>query len=361
MKKNALSLLLGGLLMTAVGAVSAADATDNWELNVKERTPPFSEKGEWKDAVYKPLPKSDVSEKWNICVLFPHTKDPYYMAMTYGAVTEAKAKGIALNVFAAGGYTELPTQISQLEDCVSRGADGIAMVAISATGLNRAIARAADQGVPTAITGGDVTSDRVAARAQGNWFDAGRMVGEYLMKKHPKGSDSVKVVWLGGPEAPRWSKDSADGFVATLKDVDNIEVVKVIWGEPSKAAQIPLIEDALLAYPDVDYIGGIAPAIEAGIQVLKEKGKTDIGLLSSYTTPVVEAGLRDGSVEATATDYTAAQARVAIDQLVRLLEEKPVAQDVDTGFGIIDQESVKTHNRALSLAPEGWEPYFEVK
>jgi len=362
MKNNSfLSLWLGAALLSAAGVATADDASSSWQFPVKERTPAFSTDGVWKEALYQPLPKSEVSKKWRLCVLFPHTKDPYYLSMTYGAVKEAEAKGAALNVFAAGGYTELPTQISQMEDCISSGADGIAMVAISATGLNRTIAKAADQGVPVAITGGDVTSDRVAARAQGNWFDAGRLVGEYLKQQHPPGSKDIKVIWLGGPEAPRWSKDSADGFVATVKDAANIEVLKVIWGEPSKAAQIPLIEDALLAYPDVDYIAGIAPGIAAGIQVLKEKNRGDISLISSYTTPETEAGLRDGTVKAIASDYTAAQARAAIDQLVRILEKKPVMLDVDTGFTMIDQETVKTYDRDLSLAPEGWTPYFEVK
>ncbi len=359
-KKNVLSWVLGAALLSTAGLTQAADSAD-WQFPVRERTPAFSKDGVWKEVAYKPLPKSEVTKKWHLCVLFPHTKDPYYMAMTYGAVKEAEAKGIALNVFAAGGYTELPTQISQMEDCVSRGADGIAMVAISATGLNRTIAKAADQGVPVAITGGDVTSDRVAARAQGDWFDAGRLVGEYLKKKHAADGKKVKVIWLGGPEAPRWSKDSADGFVKTVANDANIEVLKVVWGEPSKAAQIPLIEDTLLAYSDIDYIAGIAPGIAAGIQVLKEKGRSDIKLLSSYTTPETEAGLRDGSVEAIVSDYTAAQARVAIDQLVRILEKKPVMRDVDTGFTTIEQSMVKTYPRDLSLAPEDWKPYFEVK
>lgn len=358
--QNALKWLAGSSLALLMGAAGAAESAD-WQFPVKERSPAFAKDGVWQDVTYKPLPASEVSKKWNLCVLFPHTKDPYYMAMTYGAVKEAESKGAALNVFAAGGYTELPTQISQMEDCISRGADGIAMVAISATGLNRTIAKAADQGVPVAITGGDVTSDRVAARAQGNWFDAGRLAGEYLKQKHGTDGRKIKVIWLGGPEAPRWSKDSADGFVKTVADADNIEVLKVVWGEPSKAAQIPLIEDALLAYADVDYIAGIAPGIAAGIQVLKEKGRSDIKLLSSYTTPETEAGLRDGSVDAIVTDYTAAQARVAIDQLVRILEKKPAMLDVDTGFTVIDRNMVSSYDRELSLAPDNWTPTFEVK
>ncbi|WP_425416896.1 TMAO reductase system periplasmic protein TorT [Oricola indica] len=357
MKSLVTALLVSSLAMIA----GSASADNNWSMTIKSRSPAFDVQGEWTEKKYTPLPASEVTEKWEICVLFPHTKDPYYIAMTYGAVAEAEAKGLSMSVFAAGGYTELPTQISQMEDCITRGADAIMMVAISATGLNRTISAAAEKGIPVAITGGEVDSDDVAARSLGNWFDSGRIAGEYLNSLHPAGSEPVKVLWMAGPEGPNWSRDSADGFVKTVEGNDAIEVVKVIWGDSGKATQIPLIEDALQAYPDIKYIGGIAPAIEGGIQVLKEKGREDIKLIASYMTPELEKALRNGEVLGVVTDYTAAQARIAIDQLVRILEEKDVDADVDTGFGMIDAKNVNAVDRSLSLAPEGWEPYFRVE
>ncbi|MEQ9691787.1 MAG: TMAO reductase system periplasmic protein TorT [Bauldia litoralis] len=348
-------------LAAFAGMTGVAVAADDWSMDVRTRAPAFDTEGTWTDKTYTPLPASEVSEKWDICVLFPHTKDPYYIAMTYGAVTEAEAKGASMSVNAAGGYTELPTQISQMEDCITGGADAIMMVAISATGLNRTISAAKAKGIPVAITGGDVDSDDVAARSLGNWFDSGRIAAEYLNELHPAGSEPVKVLWMAGPEGPNWSRDSADGFVKTVEGNDAIEVVKVIWGDSGKATQIPLIEDALQAYPDIKYIGGIAPAIEGAIQVLKEKDRGDIQLVASYMTPELEKSLRDGEVLGVVTDYTAAQSRVAIDQLIRILEETEVDADVDTGFGMIDASNVETVDRSLSLAPDGWEPYFSVE
>lgn len=357
MKSLTVSLAVASLSLFAAPAV----AQDSWSVPVKVRTPAFDAKGTWTQKDYIPLPASEVTKKWDICVLFPHTKDPYYIAMTYGAVSEAKAKGLTMSVYAAGGYTELPNQIAQMEDCITRGADAMMMVGISATGLNRTIAAGAKKGIPLAITGGEVDSPDVAARALGNWYDSGRIAGEYLNKLHPPGSKPVQVLWMAGPEGPNWSRDSADGFIKTVKGNNAIDVAKVIWGEPGKASQIALIEDALQAYPNVKYIAGIAPAIEGGIQVLKEKGRQDIKLISSYMTPETETALRKGEVLGVVTDYTAAQASVAIDQLVRILEGKKVDQDVDTGFAMVDASNVATVNRALSLAPQGWEPYFQVK
>ena len=67
--------------------------------------------------------------------------------------------------------------------------------------------------------------------------------------------------------------------------------------EPNiKATQIPLIEDALQAYPDIKYIGGIAPAIEGGIQVLKEKGRDDIKLVAENTMLATVTSLKPGKM-----------------------------------------------------------------
>jgi ABC-type sugar transport system, periplasmic component len=208
---------------------------------------------------------------------------------------------------------------------------------------------------------GEVDSGDVAARALGNWFDSGRIAAEYLLDRHPEGSEPVKVLWMAGPEGPNWSVDSAGGFVKTIGDSSAIEIQKVIWGEPGKAAQISLIEDALQAYPDVDYIGGIAPAIEGAVQVVKEKGRDDIQLIASYMTPETLASLESGEVLGVVTDFTAAQAAIAIDQLVRILEGKEVDLDVDTGFAMLDAKTMDDYDRALSLAPVGWEPYFQVE
>ena len=338
-----------------------AAAQETWSLPVKSRAPAFDAAGVWESKKYVPLQASELSKKWDICVLFPHTKDPYYVSMTYGAVKEAEEKGISLTVYAAGGYTELPQQISQMEDCLTRGADGIMMVAISDTGLDRSIDAAAAKGVPVVITGGgDVGSTGVGAKALGQYTDTGLLIGNYLNAKHPAGGEKTKILWMAGPEGPRWSRDATDGFLETVKDNDSIEVVKVIWGDAGKTVQIPLIEDALQVYPDIKYIGGIAPAIEGAIQVLKEKNRTDIGLLSYYISPEVEQGVREGTVLGVVTDLTAAQARLGVDQAVRLLEKKGVEADVDPGFMLIDSSNIDTYDRSLSLAPVGWEPYFQV-
>ena len=127
--------------------IPAAAIADSWSpIDAQEVTPAFSADGAVNSITYTAL---DSAEKaWNLCVSFPHMKDAYWLGVDYGVIDEAKRLGVNLNVVEAGGYTELSRQISQIEDCVSGGADAVIIGAISAEGLNNVIAEVAGKGIP---------------------------------------------------------------------------------------------------------------------------------------------------------------------------------------------------------------------
>src|ERR1700692_414023 len=87
-------------------------------------------------------------KKWNICVSFPHMKDAYWLAVDYGVSEEAKDLGVAMHLVEAGGYTNLNKQISQIEDCVSNGAQAVDIGAISYDGLNETVKRLHEKNIP---------------------------------------------------------------------------------------------------------------------------------------------------------------------------------------------------------------------
>lgn len=80
-------------------------------------------------AIYSPLAKA--AKKWRVCVLFPHMKDSIWLAVDYGIVEEAKRLGITADIYQAGGYENLPKQLSQFDDCLAGGYDAIVVGAIS--------------------------------------------------------------------------------------------------------------------------------------------------------------------------------------------------------------------------------------
>ena len=352
LRRNIVALFGGALALTVGSAAMAAD----WSMPVSV----FADDGSVSEMIYEPLDVSQITQKWDLCVIFPHVKDPYYTAYTYGSIVEAQRIGASLNVLAAGGYTELAKQISLVEDCVASGKDGIVLTAVSTEGLNPAIEEAIGAGIPVIDLGIGVTTPDISGRVTSSYEAAGINLGEYLKARHPAGSGKVQVLWLPGPAGSGWVEDATRGFQETIVDSD-IEVVKVMYGDTGKTVQMKLIEDGLLAYPDIEYIAGAAPAAEGAVQVLRQSGIEGIEVMAFYPTPATVAGLSDGSVAAVVSDNTAMQPRIAIDMLVRILEGIEGPRNVGPGFFTVDTDSVASWDPATTLAPDEWELVFEVE
>ena len=136
------------------------------------------------------------TQNWKICVSYPHLKDPFFLAANYGAVEEAKRLGVSIQVLDAGGYTQLNNQITQIEDCVAGGAQAVVLVAVSADGMDNLLRSLRDKNIVVIDATNGVSSDDVDARVLTNPHDEAYRAGEWLAKKHPKGSPEVRVVPL---------------------------------------------------------------------------------------------------------------------------------------------------------------------
>ena len=110
----ALATLLGaGVMIAAAGNVGLAqDATpmagtaedlanENWTWPVQ-----YVVDGEKQPiSMYEPIATGDITKPWNICVAFPHLKDPYWLGANYGIAEEIRRDGATMQLFEAGGYT----------------------------------------------------------------------------------------------------------------------------------------------------------------------------------------------------------------------------------------------------------------
>src|SRR5437867_3281525 len=184
-------------LVLILGAVTTAQEKQWWPFPVEDRDPPFDMEGKKIKNQYTPLPHA--AKKWNICVSFPHMKDAYWTAVDYGVVAESKRLGVKMQLVEAGGYTNLPKQINQLEDCVSQGADAVVIGAISETGLNKLIEEIRAKGIPVIDVINGISSTKLSAKSLVSFGEMGAKAGEYLVKMHPKGAKPVKVAWFPGP------------------------------------------------------------------------------------------------------------------------------------------------------------------
>jgi len=348
-----------GALALAVALPIGAQAAEKWyPYSVEVWDPPFDMSSPRKTIDYVPVEKA--AKQWDICVSFPHMKDAYWLAVDYGVVAESRRVGVKMQLVEAGGYTNLNTQISQIEDCVARGSNAIVIGAISYDGLNNLVKEIRNKGIPVIDVINGMSSPELSAKSLVSFGEMGYKAGEYIAKLHPKGSGKVKVGWFPGPPGAGWVEAGNKGFQEAVADSD-IEVVETKYGDTGKEVQLKLVEDTLEAHPDIQYVVGTAVTAEAAIGLLRARGLSDkIKIMSYYFTPGVYQGIKRGQILAAPTDSAVVQGRIAIDQAVRILEGQPYEKHVGPKLYVIDSKNIDTFDQASSLAPDDFKPTFTV-
>jgi len=347
---------IAALLSTTVGIASA----DTWyPFPVEVWNPPFNMESPRTTVDYTPLEKA--AKAWDICISFPHMKDSYWIAVDYGVTAEAERLGVSATVVEAGGYTNLNTQISQLEDCVSAGADAVVIGAISYDGLNNVVEEIRGNGIPVIDIINGMSSPDLSAKSLVSFGEMGAKAGEYLAELHPAGGDAVKTAWFPGPAGAGWVEAGNSGFSNAI-DGSAVNLVETKYGDTGKEVQSKLVEDTLEAHPDLQYIVGNAVTAEAAVPILRARGLTDqIQIISYYYTPGVDQGIARKQILAAPTDSPVIQGRTAIDQAVRILEGKEYLQHVGPALRVVTQDNHADFDLTSTMAPKGFRPVFTVE
>ena len=355
--RNSLKLLASTAL--AITISGPALAGDWFPYNAQQMKPAFSADAKSSDVTYTPLAKA--SKAWDICVSFPHMKDAYWLGVDYGVADEAKRLGVKMNLVEAGGYTGLTKQISQIEDCVARGANAVVIGAISFDGLNNLVSEITKKGIPVIDVVNGMSSKDISAKSLVSFYTMGFETGAYLAKKHPAGSTAVKVGWFPGPAGAGWVEAAHKGFMAAVKG-SAVTVLEPKFGDTGKETQLKLVEDVLQANPDVRYIAGTAVTAEAAQGLIRERGlKGKVDLLAFYMTPGVYTGIKRGFILAAPADSMVIQGRIAIDQAVRVLEKKDYIKHVGPKIFVVDPSNINSVSKTNILPPDGYKPVFNVK
>ncbi|MCC5969322.1 MAG: TMAO reductase system periplasmic protein TorT [Pararhodobacter sp.] len=337
----------------------AASADDAWyPFPAQAIEPAFATDGESVAVDYVPLEAA--SQPWNICVSFPHMKDAYWLGVNYGVIEEARRLGVRMSVVEADGYTELPRQISQIEDCVSAGADAVIIGAISFDGLNSLVREVAAQDIPVIDVINGMSSTDLTAKSLVSFHTMGYETGRYLAEAHPAGSDEVSVGWFPGPAGAGWVEAAHRGFMEAVEG-SAVRVLEPRYGDTGREVQQRLVEDVLTANPEVRYVAGTAVTAEAAQGVVRERGlQGQVDILAFYMTPGVYTGIQRGMILGAPADSMVIQGRIAVDQAVRALEGEELIRHVGPQIFVVDQDNIAEIARDAILPPDGFSPVFSV-
>ena len=357
------SLFRSLVATTIVGlcASSAALAEGEWfPTAVDVWDPPFDMSSPTTVQDYVPI--ESPAEKWNICVSFPHLKDPYWLAVNYGIISEARRQGVSVQLVEAGGYTNLDRQLAQVEDCVAGGAKAVIFSAISSDGVKGLVDDLRSRGIGIIDLVNGINTE-VDAKSLQSYVNLGYMACKYAVDR--AAGEEKTLALFPGPAGAGWSTDSEAGCRKALEG-SSVNLVATKWGDTGKETQLRLVEEVIQAQTsggvtDLDYIVGNSVTAEAAVLPVRDYELGDqIGIIGTYYTIGNHLDLKRGAILGGPTDQPVTQGRVAVDQAIRIIEKKPYLKHVGPAISMITAETLADFDEGHTLAPDGWTPVFTV-
>lgn len=308
---------------------------------------------------YIPLEKA--SKRWNICVLVPHMKDTWWVAIDYGLVSEAKRLGVKLTVLEAGGYGNLARQVAQYDDCLALGADAVIISAISQSGMTKKVKQGKDRGVVQIALANPIPEAQVDAHVL-NDPEMGGFIGGTQALDYLKTFKDPKVVVLPGPSGAGFAEAAAAGFERSVKN-SGVKVLDVKYGDLGKSEQLRLVEDVLQAYDRIDLIFGSAVTAEVASGAIENAGRSnEVKVATWYSNAATLTGVRNGEVYSATVEWPVAMAEVAVDLAVRKLEGKGGDyRELRPVLEALTNKNIDSVDLHRGYAPDGFKPVFSVE
>lgn len=277
------------------------------------------------------------NEAYRLAFMQPYPSNTFWQILQAAVEERAAANGVEVEVIALG-TTNVADQVSQMEDAVTSGYDGIVLGTIDAAGIVPGIQAANEAGIPvlavdTAPAGGEIVSliqtDNVAAS---------RVAGEFIAEAI---GGSGKVLNLQGDLANQTGQARSDGLHAALDPIPEIEVIdqSAHW---TQEEGLSITENILTSDPDLKAVfGANDPAALGALQAIQSAGRDDVIIVGFDAIPEAVLAVQNGEFAADIAQFPAVMGTVGVDLMVRHLNGETVPELVDSGSGVITQENVE--------------------
>lgn len=364
------------MFFLALPSPAGAEETHWWPIQVKshygtydaaQKVPGHPSPSLGRPRLEEWSPPEPGKKRYTLGVSFPHLKDPYWVAVNYGIIQEARRLGMGIRLVEAGGYGHLEEQQNQVRMLARQGVDGIILGSISYHGNDGLIADMTRQGFPVVEVINDVRSQDVSAKALVSFYEMGYYAGEFVARHAEKANlHTVRISFFPGPEESGWAPETLQGFLEAMHHFPGeVILADTEWGDTGMDDQRMLLQKSLERTGPVDYIVGNAMAAKVAPDVLAKHNMTETRVVSTYITPSLYDEIVAGRVIAAPSDLTVFQGRMAVDMLVRNLNGEEPGRDFPFRSGpfipMITPENVNRYPYEGLFGPRDYEPVFQLK
>lgn len=266
--------------------------------------------------------------------------NPYFGAIKDAIDQEATANGFTFVCNAPDSSTDVDKQISICDAYISDGVDVLILTANDSSALKDVTDRAMAANIAVFTVDSGVDGDNYISYIGTNNYDGGCLAAKWF-GENVKGQVAV-IDGAGGNKA---TTDRFNGFMDTIKNYPNIEVVTSDYGNGDMATSMTVAENFLTAYKDLSAIFCCDDIMAQGAgQAVEAAGKGDDVIICGFDgSPEGAQAIIDGTMDASIAQTPAKMGKLAVDYAIDHLNGKEVEHTIYTECEIVTKDNASSY------------------
>ncbi len=255
-----------------------------------------------------------------IPVVYQNVQDIFASYMEEGVLGFADTVGINAYVTGSNDWSA-ESQYNLMETLVTKKPDGIAIAAADDQTLTPIINKALEAGIPVVCVNCDAPSSGRLSYQGRDDVEAGREVAKYIVEKltekygEPKGKILMTTTGAGN----NWSDQREAGNREIFEQYPDIEIVDFINATGDEQSMYGMLENALLANPDIDAMCNMGGTMDLWGRLMKNQGRTDIIGVGNDLYGDVLTYIKDGYLTCSYGQRVYEQCYSGVEQLYNFL------------------------------------------
>jgi len=266
----------------------------------------------------------------------PGSGNPFWAAVEAGAKERAKELGVDVIVLAPPQESDIQSQISQIEDQLTKGIDGLALAPTDPNALKPVVEQAQKQGVGVVFIDTKGINDGVTFIGTNNEVGAA-LAADYICKNVEKGSE---VAILQGIITQSTGQARASGSKKGMTDCGlNVVAEQPADWDTAKAQSV--MENILTGHPNIKAVFGSNDNMALGaVQAIKSAGLSGKIIVVGFdANPDAAAAVLAGDMVATVAQNPRNMGRLGVEYALKVKRGEKIDPVIDTGTVLVTKEN----------------------
>ena len=261
-----------------------------------------------------------------------------FIVMLDNALTE-RARELGVKLIINDAQRNPERQVRQVESFIARGVDAIILNPCEVEASSPAVDRAREAGVPIVNVNSETRSQPTAFVGSRD-EESARLAMGYLAKRlGGKGNALMMQGFMG--QAAQIKRDR--GAREVLAQYPEIKLLASQTAEWDRAKAMSLMENWIQSFGDkIDAVFAQNDEMAMGAVIALEQAKMKDRVLVAGVDAIADAlqAVKDGRLDATVFQDARAQARAALDTVMKILRKQPYEREVYIPFRLVTRANV---------------------